>query len=481
MGTINVTLGDATELNLLLGQQLENEVNEVVFDFSAWKTTYGSGDIELSVQRHGDAMPYPVTLTVSGTDATWTITDTDTACKGIGEAQVTYTVSDVKKKSCVYKFTVYRSLGEDGEYPAPGSTWCDQVEQDIADIKADLGDLTDLETTVKTDLVSAINEIASGGSGSGLTDDIKQALLDCFENVYWNNDDGHQCYDALEAALYPPAELTSISAVYTQSGTVYDTDTLDDLKTDLVVTAHYSDTTTAPITAYALSGSLTVGTSTITVSYGGKTTTFTVTVTAAPDIPVEYQEVEWIEFDGDSRIVTTASGDIKHSYDVKAFVDDNTEQFIAGLCSSNAAEVEIGKAANENRLFLYASSSLSISNITDLTSYPAVITAHFEKSVSRDITAVVNGNEYTNTASNPTKNVTSSHKFVLGSAGTGSQRYGYTGKIYYAKYYANDVLACDLVPCYRIADTVIGFYDKVSETFYTNSGTGTLVKGSDVS
>ena len=77
--------------------------------------------------------------------------------------------------------------------------------------------------------------------------------------------------------------LASISAVYTQSGTVYDTDTLDSLKTDLVVTALYSDasTETVPSTDYTLSGTLAEGTSTITVSYSGKTTTFNVTVTTA--------------------------------------------------------------------------------------------------------------------------------------------------------------------------------------------------------
>lgn len=74
------------------------------------------------------------------------------------------------------------------------------------------------------------------------------------------------------------ATLTSISTVYTQSGTVYDTDSLDSLKADLVVTANYSDSTTETVTDYILSGTLAVGTSTITVAYGGKTTTFSVTV-----------------------------------------------------------------------------------------------------------------------------------------------------------------------------------------------------------
>ena len=73
--------------------------------------------------------------------------------------------------------------------------------------------------------------------------------------------------------------LTGIDATYTQSGTVYDTDSLDDLKDDLVVTGTYDDTSTATITGYTLSGTLTAGTSTITVSYGGFTDTFSVTVT----------------------------------------------------------------------------------------------------------------------------------------------------------------------------------------------------------
>jgi len=84
------------------------------------------------------------------------------------------------------------------------------------------------------------------------------------------------------------ATLSSISAVYTQSGTVYDTDSLDDLKADLVVTATYSDTSTAtvPSANYTLSGTLTVGTSTITVAYSGKTTTFNVTVTKGALYPL---------------------------------------------------------------------------------------------------------------------------------------------------------------------------------------------------
>lgn len=213
----------------------------------------------------------------------------------------------------------------------------------------------------------AIDELKSAIDLGSITPEVKTALLACFENVAWINNDGQDYVDALHDALYNrywevtnnltncttsnesvqtikgaaytatitastgyvmtgatvsiamggnditstaysngvisiPAvtgalvitisaaakTVSSISAVYTQSGTVYDTDSIDSLKDDLVVTATYTDSSTATVPAadYTLSGSLAEGTSIITVSYGGKTTTFTVLVTA-------YWDYEW--------------------------------------------------------------------------------------------------------------------------------------------------------------------------------------------
>ena len=51
----------------------------------------------------------------------------------------------------------------------------------------------------------------------------------------------------------------------------------------------------------------------------------------------------------------------------------------------------------------------------------------------------------------------------------------FLGKIYYCKIYENDVLMRNLVPCFRKEDSVIGFYDLVTEKFYL--GTGTFLYG----
>lgn len=62
--------------------------------------------------------------------------------------------------------------------------------------------------------------------------------------------------------------------------------------------------------------------------------------------------------------------------------------------------------------------------------------------------------------------------------------YGYAnntqGKIAYYHHKKQDGTEINLIPCYHKSDNEIGMYDTVSKQFYTNSGTGTFLKGNDV-
>ena len=69
------------------------------------------------------------------------------------------------------------------------------LSSDVVQLKADLGDLTDLETENKNSIVSAINEVAGGG----LSDEVKNSLLLCLRNVPYLSDNG--AYELLSAAL----------------------------------------------------------------------------------------------------------------------------------------------------------------------------------------------------------------------------------------------------------------------------------------
>ena len=62
---------------------------------------------------------------------------------------------------------------------------------------------------------------------------------------------------------------------------------MNNLKSNLVVTANYDDDSTETVTDYTLSGELSVGNSAITVTYSGKTTTFNVTVTEETTIEMD--------------------------------------------------------------------------------------------------------------------------------------------------------------------------------------------------
>lgn len=79
-----------------------------------------------------------------------------------------------------------------------------------------------------------------------------------------------------------PVTLTGISVSYTGGDVVVGT-SVDDL-TGVSVTATYSDGTTSSVTGYTLSGTIAEGSNTITVTYGGKTATFTVNGVVVEDV-----------------------------------------------------------------------------------------------------------------------------------------------------------------------------------------------------
>ncbi len=233
------------------------------------------------------------------------------------------------------------------------------------DLKSDLGDLEDLETTDKSSLVNAINE-ARGSSGSGLTADIKTALLQIASKVAYIDDDGQTYYDALEDALYPPADLVSISAVYS-GGDVYNTATLDSLKSNLVVTAHYDDSSTETVSSYTLSGTIATGSQTITVTYGGKTTTFSITV------------IEWLTgitatYTQSGTVYDTASlDDLKADLVVTATYADSTSETItdytlSGTLTEGTSTITVaygGKTATFNVTVTHQAQTVTIKFIDE--------------------------------------------------------------------------------------------------------------------
>lgn len=110
---------------------------------------------------------------------------------------------------------------------------------------------------------------------------VKLAMDNMFAHATYKDYDASNDYATFHAWA-GSVDLVSIDAVFTQGNRTIFTDTeLDSLKNYLVVTATYSNGSTSILSddAYVLTGQLTAGTSTITVTYDNKTDTFNVTVT----------------------------------------------------------------------------------------------------------------------------------------------------------------------------------------------------------
>ena len=172
-------LGTDTIPILDIGVQGENGVTPIEFDFGNWQEEYGSGSIVLRLQRSGETTPYQKTLSISGTVATWTVDDTDTAVKGKGKAQILYYVDDKLKATEIFLFKVAKSIVDGTEIPEAFDDWLNtllELGEEAREIDARIIDNTDTcDTQAANALASAKDSEAwavgtRGGTPVGSTD-----------------------------------------------------------------------------------------------------------------------------------------------------------------------------------------------------------------------------------------------------------------------------------------------------------------------
>ncbi len=146
---------------LRFGYEGENNVTQIVFTYDESWLAYGNGEFKIRVLRNGDKEAYNATSVVDDREAmtlTMTVTDIELSKKGHGELQLVYICADSIKKSPIYRYNVNRAIDSEVVDPPEGSIIA-EVEKSLAEIKDEIGSLTDLTTEDKTSLVSAINEV----------------------------------------------------------------------------------------------------------------------------------------------------------------------------------------------------------------------------------------------------------------------------------------------------------------------------------
>lgn len=165
-----------------IGYEGEDKVTILRFSYSDKWLENGDGIFTVRVLRNGENKAYNAQMVDDDRENStidMTVTDVELSKKGYGEMQLVYTGADFVKKSSVYKYYVSRSVGEPVDPPAQDVYT--QIIESLSDLQTDvqglsdavdgIGNLADLTTTAKTDLVSAINEVNEhGGGGSVIVD-----------------------------------------------------------------------------------------------------------------------------------------------------------------------------------------------------------------------------------------------------------------------------------------------------------------------
>lgn len=341
--------------------------------------------------------------------------------------------------------------------------------------------------------IGIVNDVVTGGADKALAaeqgkilaqaivsstfpEEAKLKLLETLEKVAWVTPDVQDTIDDLSVAM-GAISVESITAVFTQGQMVVTNRTpLNSLRKNLVVTGTAGGVT-INITSYILSGELSVGTSTVTVTYRTLTTTFTVSVIEYGTIdfvPEGYTLVQYVSTNGAPYI------------DLNFKPNEATDAYYVDLMFTTvSAQMRIlsaDEASSAATLYLNGSYMFGFryrASNSYMGEDSPVIGANERHTVFIDfknLVGEVDGESTTpNFATTGTKNTANGNCLLVGPATTNPR---FVGRLYRVRIYRSDSLIRDLVPC-RDGSNVGYMYDMYNDVLYSRSGSGAFGIGPD--
>lgn len=194
-------------------------------------------------------------------------------------------------------------------------------------------------------------------------------------------------------------------------------------------------------------------------------------------LPDEYQEVEYIESTGTQWINTGVIGRPNIKVETNFELTDSTNISNCGFIGSRE---DSGQTRFYIISFYQNKWHLGLQSDINSSIYPV-----FGSQIQNVIFQNIDGN-YSLTvdganiySGNSTFSTTyPMYLFGVNNYGTASRLSSF--KLYTLKIQQDGNYIRNFIPCYRKLDNEIGLYDLLSQTFYTNQGTGTFIKGNDV-
>ena len=347
----------------------------------------------------------------------------------------------------------------------------------------------------------AINELR-GEINNSIPNTVKRAMDTLFNKMAVEDDDGYTVAYGIFHAWATSLNVISISAVFNQgTNIIYDTDSLNDLRQYLTVTATFSDQSTAEVSDYTLSGDLETGVSEITAAYEGKTSSFNVTVTHSP-LPVGYTPYDYLSsniygtpsasnLDKTPYIQTLfpASDTDILNYKVKLVYENNFNATTAcpfGARNSNTSSATRGCILNlgsTDTVFNFGNNSSQTELLRTALGYAVTLDAkHTIELNSGDI--LLDGTTVAQTGATSAVQP-AAYKWRLFGRKNGDSESAVSlasmiGKVYeFSIRDSGDNYVLNYIPCMRKSDNVYGMYDTVSNAFYSSANEYAFIGGND--
>lgn len=196
-------------------------------------------------------------------------------------------------------------------------------------------------------------------------------------------------------------------------------------------------------------------------------------------LPIEYQQVEYIESSGTQYINTNYIPKVNNvNLELDMAWAGNTlgafETFMGFMKSTTENNPRIGLHKYSSRL-MFGANATTTSEIAPVKNERFIYRGDFTSGSQK---LYKNGAQIASNSTTYNFSTNICPVYIFARYCPNSMNYS-TIRVYRAKIYEGTTLKMDFIPCYRKSDNIIGLYDLANGTFYTNAGSGTFIKGKD--
>lgn len=196
-----------------------------------------------------------------------------------------------------------------------------------------------------------------------------------------------------------------------------------------------------------------------------------------PLIPNTYQRVEYIQGTGSGAVIDTGFTPDDYTSAILKFEPlVVTGDSLFGTMGVMSGDKDKWRVFNYSSA-LYFDCGNGSGGRMQIASWLPVNTQRYVSVGNKWIIDMTTGQEKTGATAITFADPITTHIFING----GAQDKSANAKWYEVKIFNGSTPARDFVPCYRKSDSVVGLYDRVTETFFTNVGSGgSFTAGPDV-